>query len=60
MTGTPAMTIREVRLGVRDKQEKRHWREGRCWCDAVHENGEAGLALVAPPWSEERHGGAVR
>lgn len=60
MTGIPPLTMSEIRLAARDKQEKRHWPGPWCWCEARHEDGEAGLALTAPPWSEKRHGGAVR
>jgi hypothetical protein len=61
MTGIPALTMREARLAARDKHEGRHWADvRRCWCEAVHENGEIGTVLVAPPWSEKRHGGTVR
>lgn len=54
------MSRQEIRLAARDKHEGRHWREVRCWCEAVHENGETGTVLVAPPWDEQRHGGTVR
>jgi hypothetical protein len=60
MTGIPAMTTAEIRLAARDKHEGRHWASARCRCGAVHENGEIGTVLVAPPWSEQRHGGTVR
>ena len=53
-TGMPALTMREIRLGARDKQEKRHWVTGTCWCDEVHDGTETGLTFVAPPWDGER------
>lgn len=56
MTGIPALTIREVRLGLADKDKGRHWPRGRCWCETEHDSGEAGLTIVAPPWDESRDG----
>lgn len=55
MAGTPALTMREIRLEALDKDKGRHWPRGRCWCGKGHDNGETGLTLVAPPWDEERH-----
>jgi hypothetical protein len=60
MTGIPAMTTAEIRLAARDKHEGRHWPGTDCWCDRKHDGSEAGITLVAPPWSEQRHEGAVR
>ena len=59
-TGTRVMNMRQVRLGLRDKQEKRHWLEGRCWCDEVHDGSETGITFTAAPWDESRDGEIAR
>jgi len=62
MAGVPAMTMREIRLGLADKRAEapRHWSRGRCWCGAAHDGTETGLTLVAPPWDASRDGEAAR
>jgi hypothetical protein len=60
MTGIPALTMRQVRLGLRDQDKERHWVHGKCWCKAVHEGKQTGLTLVAPPWDASRDGETAR
>jgi hypothetical protein len=51
----PAMTAREVRLGLADKDKGRHWAwAGACWCGVRHQAGETELTLIAPPWDISR------
>ena len=53
------MTMPEIRLATaQDRRDGLHW-PGRCWCGARHDGNETGLALVAPPGTRERHGGAA-
>ena len=54
------MNMRQVRLGLLDKQEKRHWLEGRCWCDEVHDGSETGITFTTAPWDESRDGESAR
>lgn len=54
IAGAPAMTMREVRLGLADEREARHWSRGRCWCKAAHGGAETVLTMVAPPWDLSR------
>jgi hypothetical protein len=50
MAGRPAMTMREIRLGFRDKDRGEHWSRGECWCGADHRGETTALPLVPPPW----------
>jgi hypothetical protein len=59
MAGVPALTLREIRLSRRDKEDGRHWAGAYCWCNAGHDGREA-LTLVAPPWDEARDRERVR
>lgn len=56
MAGTPALTMREVRLGIADSKAGRHWSRGGCWCGTGHDGGNAALTVVAPPWDVTRDG----
>lgn len=60
MAGTPALTMREIYLGVDDKANDRHWSYAACWCEVRHTGKETGLTLVAPPWDQTRDGERVR
>lgn len=59
MAGIPALTMRQIRLGLRDQDKERHWVHGECWCKSWHQAGDAGLTFVAPPWDESRDGETV-
>lgn len=60
MTGTQALTMREIYLGLDDKAKGLHWSRDACWCEARHKGGEAGLAMTAPPWDKSRDGERAR
>lgn len=55
VTGTPALTMREIRLEAADKGSGRHWSHA-CWCEVRHEGNDGGLTLVPPPWDVTRDG----
>jgi hypothetical protein len=57
--GRPAMTIREIRTGLRDEADGLHWSWGRCWCEHVHQDQATGLPVVLPPWDAARQAGAA-
>ena len=59
MAGTPAMTMREIRIGLADQDGARHWSRGRCRCEASHGGAETALTMVPPPWDATRDGEAV-
>lgn len=54
------MTMTEIRAGLRDQDDGRHWSAGRCWCNAVHAvSTPVSLVLVPPPWDPARTRGAA-
>jgi hypothetical protein len=60
MAGVPAMTMREIRLGMKDQDGGRHWSRGQCWCRARHQVDGDELVMVPPPWDETRGGEMAR
>jgi hypothetical protein len=53
----PLLTLQELRMEQRDKDEGRHWAwNGDCWCGVPHQASLVGLALITPPWDKSRDG----
>jgi hypothetical protein len=60
MAAIPALTMREIRIGIRDQDNGRHWHWRECWCKRSHDGTETGLTIVAPPWDVTRDGEKTR